>query len=216
MKGFFQKVKYAILCVLICASLSGCTIGGYHVADVYTDENSEQRFMGFGETGPSGGEESIKSENSPDEIDDVQENENLTDEINDIQENNYNPEGIVGTELKRGWTSSDNSILKGKDVSVKEDSTLFSINLGQEKEVVIHYDIVLDEGEYQLVYISPDGTEQILQDGKIIQSEEKILFTQGQNEISILSNNAVFKEIDISIIGIQVSVLQHQTKIVCK
>ncbi|MEY8522132.1 hypothetical protein AALA90_03805 [Lachnospiraceae bacterium 38-10] len=98
-------------------------------------------------------------------------------------------------------------------MSVKEDSTLFSINLEQEKEVVIHYDIVLDEGEYQLVYISPDGTEQILHDGKIIQSEEKILFTQGQNEISILSNNAVFKEIDISIIGIQVSVLQHQTKI---
>lgn len=205
MKGIFQKVKYAILCVLTCVSLSGCTIGGYHVADVYTDENGEQRFMGVGKTGPSGGEESIKSENSPDEIDDVQENENLPDEINDIQENNYNPEGIVGTELKRGWTSSDNSILKGKDVSVKEDSALFSINLEQEKEVVIHYDIVLDEGEYQLVYISPDGTEQILHDGKIIQSEEKILFTQGQNEISILSNNAVFKEIDISIIGIQVS-----------
>ena len=59
---FFSDIKYAILCVLICASLSGCTIGGYHVADVYTDENSEQRFMGFGETGPSGGEESIKSE----------------------------------------------------------------------------------------------------------------------------------------------------------
>ena len=135
----------------------------------------------------------------------MQENENLTDEINDIQENNYNPESIVGTQLKRGWSSSDNSILKGKDVSVKEDSALFSINLGQEKEVIIHYDIVLDEGEYQLVYISPDGTEQILQDSKVIQSEEKILFTQGQNEISILSNNAVFNEIDISIIGIQVS-----------
>lgn len=205
MKGIFQKVKYAILCVLTCVSLSGCTIGGYHVADVYTDENGEQRFMGVGKTGPSGGEESVKSENSPDEIDDVQENENLPDESNDIQENNYNPEGIIGTELKRGWTSSDNSILKGKDVSVKEDSTLFSINLEQEKEVVIHYDIVLDEGEYQLVYISPDGTEQILHDGKIIHSEEKILFTQGQNELSILSNNAVFKEIDISIIGIQVS-----------
>ncbi len=205
MKGIFQKVIYGVLSVLVCVSLSGCTIGGYHVADNYVDENGEQRFMGFGETGPSGGEESIKSENSTDEIDDVQENENLTDEINDIQENNYNPESIVGTKLKRGWSSSDNSILKGKDVSVKEDSALFSINLGQEKEVIIRYDIVLDEGEYQLVYISPDGTEQILQDSKVIQSEEKILFTQGQNEITILSNNAVFNEIDISIIGIQVS-----------
>lgn len=204
MKRIFSKIKYATLWGLICISLSGCTIGGYHVADVYTDESGEQRFMGVGKTGPSG-EESIKSENSPDEMDDVQENENLTDEMNDTQENNYNPEDIVGTELKRGWTSSDNSILKGKDVSVKEDSALFSINLGQEKEVVIDYDIVLDKGEYQLVYIRPDGTEQILQDGKIIHSEEKILFAQGQNEISILSNNAVFKEIDISIIGIQVS-----------
>ena len=201
----FPVHRHQRVAVLIHKKESAVSIGGYHVADVYTDENGEQRFMGVGKTGPSGGEESIKSENSPDEIDDVQENENLPDEINDIQENNYNPEGIVGTELKRGWTSSDNSILKGKDVSVKEDSTLFSINLEQEKEVVIHYDIVLDEGEYQLVYISPDGTEQILHDGKIIQSEEKILFTQGQNEISILSNNAVFKEIDISIIGIQVS-----------
>lgn len=205
MKGIFQKVKYAILCVLICVSLSGCTIGGYHVADAYVGENGEQRFMGFGETGPSGGEESIKSENSPDEIDDAQENENLSDEMNDIQENNYNPESIVGTEIKRGWTSSDNSILKGKDVSVREDSALFSINLRQEKEVIIHYDIELDEGGYQLIYIRPDGTEQILQNDKTIQSDEKILFTQGQNEISILSNNAVFKKIDISIIGIQVS-----------
>lgn len=65
--------------------------------------------------------------------------------------------------------------------------------------------LYLDEGEYQLAYVSPDGTEQILQDSKAIQSEEMILLTQGQNEISILSNNAVFKEIDISITGIQVS-----------
>ncbi len=161
MKGIYQKVIYGILSVSVCVSLSGCTIGGYHVADVYVDENGEQRFMLFGRTGPSGGEESIKSENS-------------TDEINAIEENNYNSESIVGTELKRGWTSSDNSILKGKDVSVKEDSALFSINLEQEKEVIIHYGIELDEGEYQLVYISPDGTEQILQDSKVIHSEEKI------------------------------------------
>lgn len=167
---------------------------GWHVFDTYVDENGEQRFMGFGKTGPSGVVKEIGNENSTEEANDVQENEN-----------NYNPESIVGTSLKSGWTSSDNSILKGRNVSVKEDSILFSINLGQEKEVIISYDIVLDEGEYQLVYVSPDGTEQILQDGKVIQSEEKILFTQGQNEIFILSNNAIFKEIEISITGIQVS-----------
>lgn len=170
LKRICQQIVISILSVLICVSLSGCIIGGYHVADAYVDENGEQHFMGFGKTGPSGSEESI-----------------------------------VGTSLKRGWTSSDNSILKGRDVSVKEDSILFSINLGEEKEVKISYDIVLDEGEYQLVYVSPDGTEQVLQDNRVIQSEEKFLFTQGQNEISILSNNAVFKEIDISIAGIQVS-----------
>lgn len=193
-KRICQQITYSILGALICVSLSGCTIGEYHVFDTYVDENGEQHFMGFGKTGPSGGDESIENENSTEEVVDVQENEN-----------NYNPESIVGTSLKRGWTSSDNSILKGSDVSVTEDSILFSINLGQEKEVIISYDIVLEEGEYQLVYVSPDGTEQILQDGKVIQPEEKILFAQGQNEISILSNNAVFKKIDISIAGIQVS-----------
>ena len=170
LKKVCQQLVVSILGFFICVSLSGCAIAGYHVVDVYVDENGEQHFMGFGKTGPSGGEESI-----------------------------------VGTSLKRGWTSSDNSILRGRDVLVKEDSILFSINLEQEKEVIISYDIVLDEGEYQLIYVSPDGIEQILQDGKVIQPEEKILFAQGQNEISILSNNAVFKKIDISIAGIQVS-----------
>lgn len=206
-KGIYKKVIYGILSVLVCVSLSGCTIGGYHVADNYVDENGEQRFMGFGKTGPSGGEESIENENSTEVVDDVQENENSTEEVYDVleNENNYNPESIVGTSLKRGWTSSDNSILKGSNVSVREDCNLFSINLGQEKEVAISCNIVLDEGEYQLVYVSPDGIERILQDGKAIQSEEKILFTEGKNEITILSNNAVFKKIDISITGIQVS-----------
>lgn len=194
LKRVCQQIVFGILGVLICVSLSGCTIAGYHIVDAYVDENGEQHFMGFGKNGPSGGDESIENENSTEEVVDVQENEN-----------NYNPESIVGTSLKRGWTSSDNSILKGSDVSVTEDSILFSINLGQEKEVIISYDIVLEEGEYQLVYVSPDGTEQILQDGKVIQPEEKILFAQGQNEISILSNNAVFKKIDISIAGIRVS-----------
>lgn len=193
-KSVCQQIVISILGILICASLSGCTIGRCHVFDFYADENGEQRFMLFGETGPSGGEKSTENENSAEEVDDVQENEI-----------NYNPESIVGTSLKRGWTSSDNSILKGRDVSVKEDSILFSINLEQEKEVAISYDIVLDKGEYQLVYVGPDGTEQILQDSKVIQSEEKILFAQGKNEISILSNNAVYKEIDISITGIQAS-----------
>lgn len=194
MKRVSQQIIFSILSVLICVSLSGCTEGGYHVFDAYEDEYGEQHFMVFGKTGPSGGEESTENENLTEEVEAIQENEN-----------NYDSESIVGTSLKKGWTSSDHSILKGRNVSVKEDSILFSINLEQEKEVIISYDIVLDEGKYQLVCVGPDGTEQILQDGKAIQSEEKILFTHGQNEISILSDNAVFKEIDISITGIQVS-----------
>ena len=207
MKRACQQIIFSILGVLICASLSGCTLEEYHVFDGYEDENGEQHFMVFGKTGPSGGEESIENKNLVEEVDDVQKSENFSEEVYVMQgsENDYNPESIVGISLKRGWTSSDNSMLKGRDVSVKEDNILFSINLGHEKEVIISYDIVLDEGDYQLVYVSPDGTEQILQDDKVIQSEEKILFTQGKNEISILSNNAVFKEIDISITGIEVS-----------
>ena len=206
-KVIYQKVVYGIVSVLVCVWLSGFTIGEYQILDAYVDENGEQHFMGFGKTGSSGGKESIENENSTEDVGDVHKNENSTDEVDDIQENenNYNPESIVGTSLKRGWTSSDHSILKGRNVSVKEDSVLFSINLGEEKEVVISYNIVLDEGEYQLVYVSPDGTEQILQDDKVTHSEDRILFAQGQNEISILNNNAVFKEIDISITGIQAS-----------
>ena len=88
---------------------------------------------------------------------------------------------------------------------VKEDSVLFAIDLEQEKEITVSYDIVLDEGEYQLVYISPNGTEQIMQDSQTIRSEEKILFTEGKNEIAVLSNHAEFKDIDISVTGIEVS-----------
>ena len=66
----FPVHRHQRVAVLIHKKESAVSIGGYHVADVYTDENGEQRFMGVGKTGPSGGEESIKSENSPDEIDD--------------------------------------------------------------------------------------------------------------------------------------------------
>lgn len=195
MKKVFRQILTGILGVLLCALLSGCTIGEYHAFDTYEDEDGEQHFMGFGEIGPSGGEDGVKDgDTAAVESDDGRENEN-----------NYNPESIVGTTLKRGWTSNDYSILRGKNVSVKENSPLFSIDLKQEKEVIISCDVVLDEGNYQLVYIGPDGTERILQDGKEIRSEEKLLFPQGKSEISILSNNVVFKEIDISIAGIQAS-----------
>ena len=116
-KRVCQQIIFSILGILICISLSGCAVGGYHVFGTYVDENGKHHFMGFGKTGPSGSEESIENENSIEEVDDVQENEN-----------NYNPESVVGTSLKRGWTSSDHSILKGRDVSIKEDSILFSEN----------------------------------------------------------------------------------------
>jgi len=204
MKRIFHKVICGFLYVLLCVSLSGCAIGEYSVFDFYLDENGNQRFMLFGKHGANGDEEEIENKRS-EIVDNIQESENSENVGNDIQDNDYSVNSIIGTSLKRGWTSSDNSILKGRDVAVKEDSILFSINLGQEKEITISYDILLDDGEYQLVYVGPDGTEQILQDSKIIQSEEKILFTQGQNEIAILSINAVFKDIDITITGIEVS-----------
>lgn len=204
MKRIFHKVICVFWGVLLCVSLSGCTIGEYSVFDFYLDENGNQRFMLFGKHGANGDEEEIENESS-EIVDNMQESENSENVGNDIQDNDDSVNSIIGTSLKRGWTSSDNFILKGRDVAVKEDSILFSINLGQEKEITISYDILLDDGEYQLVYVGPDGTEQILQDSKIIQSEEKILFTQGQNEIAILSKNAVFKDIDITITGIEVS-----------
>lgn len=191
------------LCILFlfCTLLAGCTVGEYKVADVYLDENGDQHFMGLGKSGPSGEE----NENSSNEVHNVKENEELIEIVSDMQENDFNSESIIGTSLKRGWTSSDHSILKGKNVSVKEDCTLFSIYLDQDKEVRITYDIMLDNGEYQLIYISPDNTEQVLQDGQIIQTEDKFMFTQGENKITVLSNDAIFKEINIQITGIETS-----------
>ena len=149
----------------------------------------------------------MENKDSSSEANDLQGNESISKAIDDIKEEgaDYNPESIVGISLKRGWTSSDHSILKGKDVSVQEDSTLFSINLAQDKQVIITYDMELDSGEYELVYISPDGTEQVLQDGQTVQAADKLLFTQGKNEIAVLSGDAIFKEINITITGIEVS-----------
>lgn len=212
MKGIYQKAICGIVSVLVCVSLSGCTIGEYDVCHFYTDENGHQHFMMLGKHEASGSEEieNEPPENAGDSLPaiepiEVWQESETPENIDDIQENDYDSNSIVGTSLKRGWTSSDNSILKGKNVSVKEDSTLFAIDLKQDKEVTISYDIALNDGEYQLVYIDSDGTEQILQDGKTIQSEEQILFTEGENTIAILSNNAIFEKIDIQIMGIEVS-----------
>lgn len=194
MKRAFQQMTVCVLSVLICALFSGCTIGEYHVFDTYLDENGEQHFMGFGRTGPSGGEDVIKDENPIEEVDPLRE-----------KASNGDLESIVGTKLKRGWTSDEHSILKGENVSVREDSILFSVELKREKEVVISCDIVPEKGEYQLVYADPEGRERVLQNGEVFQSEEKLLFPQGQNDIFILSNSAVFKEIDIAIMGIEAS-----------
>lgn len=201
MKGFIKKLLLTLFCILISTSLVGCTIGEYKFFDFYVDDNDNLKFMLIGQRGPNGNIEETEQET----LDEEMENENLVEKSNDMQESD-DLGNIVGTSLKRGWTSTDNSILKGKKVSVKEDSVLFSINLNQDKEITISYDILLDEGEYSLVYSSPDnGNQVLLQDDKMIHIEEKILFTQGQNQINMLSDNAVFKKINISITGIEVS-----------
>lgn len=202
MKGFIKKLSLIVFCILISTSLVGCTIGKYKVFDFYVDDNGNWEFMLIGQRGPSGNIEETEQEM----LDEDMEKENLVETANDMQKSDDDLENIIGTSLKRGWTSTDNSILKGKNVSVKKDSVLFSINLKQDKEITISYDIILDEGEYSLLYISPDSEKQVLlRDGKIIRAEEKILLKQGQNQITMLSNNAVFKKINISITGIEVS-----------
>lgn len=201
MKGFIKKLPLILFCILISISLVGCTIGEYKVLDFYVDDNGSLKFILIGQRGPSGNIEETEQET----LDKEMENEDLVEKSNDMQGSD-DLGNIVGTSLKKGWTSTDNSILKGKNVSVKEDSVLFSINLNQDKEITISYDILLDEGEYSLVYSSPDNEEQVLlQDDKTIHIEEKILFTQGQNQITMLSDNAVFKKINITITGIEVS-----------
>ncbi len=197
-KRRYSKIVCGIFCVAVCFTLSGCVIGEYAVFESYLDENGDEHFMLFGQRGENGN----NGNKEESEHKDVEENHTIqeSESVKSVES-----DSIVGTSLKRGWTSSDHSILKGRNVSIKEDSILFSIDLAQEKEITISYDMVVNDGEYQLVYIGPDGTAQILQDDKKIQSEEKILFTKGQNQIAILSNTAVFKKIDITITGIEVS-----------
>lgn len=198
MKRCIKKISLIITCIFISTLSAGCTIGEYRVLDFYSDENGDMHFTLFGQRGPHG----------EIDYDDKEEAENETplDENNNTEESDKDTDSIVGTSLKKGWNSLDNSILKGINVSVKKDSILFSIDLKEDKEVTISYDIILDDGEYSLVYVNQDNTKQVLlQDDKKFKSEEKLLLKQGKNEITILSSNAVFKKIDISITGIEVS-----------
>ena len=190
-----KKIFLVVCAILLCTSLTGCTIGSYSFFEYFEDENGNQRFMLLGQHGALNEGEEIESENL-DETDIVD------------AEFQSDLESITGSSLKQGWTSSENSILKGTNVSVKKDCDLFSITLDQDKEVTIFYDIVLDGGEYQIVFIDSDNTEHILQDGKIIILNEKLLFSKGQNRIAIYSENAVFEKISITIMGIEVSDFQ--------
>lgn len=55
-KRIYRKIIYSILVVLICVSLSGCTVGEYAVCEFYSDENGNQHFMLFGQHGATGEE----------------------------------------------------------------------------------------------------------------------------------------------------------------
>lgn len=201
-----KKLSFIVVCILCSNLLAGCTAG-----KVYVDEDGNRRFMLVGETGPSGTlieteSETLKEETKSETLEGETESIELSEEADTMQQRDDDSGNITGTSLKKGWTSTNNTILKGIDVSVKDDTVLFSINLKQDKEITISYDIILDEGEYSLVYIGPESEEQVLlQDDKNIHIEEKLLFTQGQNQIIIQSDNAVFKRINISIMGIEVS-----------
>ena len=196
MKRTYQKSCVFILGLSLCILLTACKIGDKNVFEFYTDNNGETHFMLVGKHNMQGPDSETMIEESL---------ELSSDAASNSTENAENPKSIVGKSLKRGWTSSDHSILKGKDVQVNEDSKLFSVDLGQEKEVTISYNIALEAGTYQLVQISPDGTKHVLCDSKNMQADETILFEQGKNEIYILSSDAVFKKINLSIEGIEVS-----------
>ena len=220
MKRTYQKSCVFILGLSLCILLTACKIGDKNVFEFYTDNNGETHFMLVGKHNMQGPDSETMSEeqsdltgetssSKPQDADSetmIEESLELSsDAASNSTENAENPKSIVGKSLKRGWTSSDHSILKGKDVQVNEDSKLFSVDLGQEKEVTISYNIALETGTYQLVQISPDGTKHVLCDSKNMQADETILFEQGKNEIYILSSDAVFKKINLSIEGIEVS-----------
>ena len=220
MKRTYQKSCVFMLGLSLCTLLTACKIGDHNVFEFYTDNNGEKHFMLVGKHNMQGPDSETMSEeqsdltgetssSKPQDADsETMPEESLelsSDAASNSTENAENPKSIVGKSLKRGWTSSDHSILKGKDVQVNEDSKLFSVDLGQDKEVTISYNIALETGTYQLVQISPDDTKYVLCDSKNMQADETILFEQGKNEIYILSSDAVFKKINLSIEGIEMS-----------
>ena len=217
MKRTYQKSCVFMLGLSLCTLLTACKIGDHNVFEFYTDNNGEKHFMLVGKHNMQGPDSETMSEeqsdltgetlsSKPQDADSETMPEESLELSGDAASNSTeNPKSIVGKSLKRGWTSSDHSILKGKDVQVNEDSKLFSVDLGQEKEVTISYNIALEAGTYQLVQISPDGTKHVLCDSKNMQADETILFEQGKNEIYILSSDAVFKKINLSIEGIEMS-----------
>lgn len=149
MKRTYQKSCVFMLGLSLCTLLTACKIGDHNVFEFYTDNNGEKHFMLVGKHNMQGPDSETMSEeqsdltgetlsSKPQDADSETMPEESLELSGDAASNSTeNPKSIVGKSLKRGWTSSDHSILKGKDVQVNEDSKLFSVDLGQEKEVTI-------------------------------------------------------------------------------
>lgn len=189
--------KYASIAMILflCCSLCGC--------EHWQEEDGTSHFMLWGERGPMKDGKPMSEEESSALNQDTSTKAN-SPEIEASPKSTQN-NTIQGMNLKKGWTSDDPSILKGSHVSVTGSTELLSISMIENKEVTIHMNAALDQGEYQVVIIFPDQSQSILYDTLSKSESETITLKAGANSIWLLSEAVTFKSIDLSIDGLEPS-----------
>lgn len=189
--------KYASIAMILflCCSLCGC--------EHWQEEDGTSHFMLWGERGPMKDGKPMSEEESSTLNQDTSTKAN-SPEIEASPKSTQN-NTIQGMNLKKGWTSDDSSILKGNHVSVTGSTELLSISMIENKEVTMHMNAALDQGEYQVVIIFPDQSQSILYDTLSKSESETITLKAGTNSIWLLSEAVTFQSIDLAIVGLEPS-----------
>lgn len=212
-----MKKIISLICAIIlaCLCLTGC--------EFFQEENGQMHFMLFGQKGPtkdgkplSEGElASISREDALSETDNVdREEHDLQDQEDSFSETDADDKMknqsdsdpyISAAALKLGWTSDDHSILRGTDVLLTTQRELFSISAKENREVTFQLDAVLENGDYEIVLVSPDETETVLYDTDADSGKKKETLKEGENSVWIRTDQVEFQRIDLSIDGLKAS-----------
>lgn len=194
-----MKKIVVMICVILltCLCLSGCE---------YWQDEDGTHFMLFGERGAMKDGKPLTEEEAASLLEeDLPSQSSSTKDNLDSTLSSPSNDNIKGNFLKKGWTSDDNNLLKGINVSVAGDTELFSITAKEDKEAVFNFEAVLESGDYEIVLIFPDKSETVLYNTQSDTNTEKATLKEGANSIWIRCDGVVFKEIALSINGLDVS-----------